>query len=274
MSVDGTSRDPHEGHQQEWAIQEVVRSTGVTSRTLRHYQQVGLLAPSRVGYGGQRFYDRTGLLRLQRILLLRELGLALAEIGAVLDEQVDAVEALRAHAAQLAQERQRLDRLSASVRTTIRTLETGGELMAETMFDGFDHTQHREEVEQRWGAQAYADSDRWWRGLSEEGKQGFRSELDALVAGFADTSARGLPADDEEVQALTARLHTWVGRSWGGRTPGADAFVGLGDMYVADPRFTATFTVDGRVFAEHVREAMTVFALAHLTDEDEEAEDA
>src|SRR5690606_18992870 len=124
MSVDGTSGDPHEGHQQEWAIQEVVRSTGVTSRTLRHYQQVGLLAPSRVGYGGQRFYDRTGLLRLQRILLLRELGLPLAEIGAVLGEQVDAVEALGAHAAQLGQERPPPGRLSGCVRIAIVAPDT------------------------------------------------------------------------------------------------------------------------------------------------------
>ncbi|WP_341856125.1 MerR family DNA-binding transcriptional regulator [Brachybacterium sp. GPGPB12] len=45
----------------EWSIQEIVRSTGVTSRTLRHYQQVGLLAPSRTGHGGQRFYDGASL---------------------------------------------------------------------------------------------------------------------------------------------------------------------------------------------------------------------
>lgn len=136
--------------------------------------------------------------------------------------------------------------------------------MTDTMFDGFDHTQHREEVERRWGEQAYADSDRWWRALSDAEKQGFREELDALVAGFADTSARGLPAEHEEVQALTARLHAWIGAGWGGKEPGAEAFVGIGEMYVADPRFAATFTVEGRAFAEHVRDAMTVYALEKL----------
>lgn len=256
----GTSQHPSP----EWTIQEVVRSTGVTSRTLRHYQQVGLLAPSRTGHGGLRFYDREALLRLQRILVLRELGLGLPEIGRVLDERVEAVSALRAHAEQLESERRRLERILDSVRTTMERLEQGDELMPETMFDGFDHTQHREEVERRWGEQAYADSDRWWRALSDTDKQGFREELDALVAGFADTSARGLPAQHEEVQALTARLHAWVATGWGGTAPGAEAFAGLGDMYVADPRFGETFTVEGRAFAEHVREAMTVYALANL----------
>ena len=256
----GTSQHPS----REWSIQEVARSTGVTSRTLRHYQQVGLLVPSRIGHGGLRFYDREALLRLQRILVLRELGLGLPQIGRVLDERVDPATALRAHAEQLESEQQRLARIAASVRSTIRILETGGELMTDTMFDGFDHTQHREEVERRWGEQAYADSDRWWRALSDAEKQGFREELDALVTGFADTSARGLPAEHEEVQALTARLHAWIGAGWGGKEPGAEAFVGIGEMYVADPRFAATFTVEGRAFAEHVRDAMTVYALEKL----------
>lgn len=248
----------------EWSIQEIVRSTGVTSRTLRHYQQVGLLVPTRTGHGGLRFYDREALLRLQRILVLRELGLGLPEIGGVLAEQVDVTDALREHVAQLERERRRLDRILDSVRSTMERLEQGEELMAETMFDGFDHAQYREEVEERWGKQAYAESDRWWRALSDAEKAEFREEIDALVAGFADTSARELPAEHEEVQALTARLHAWVGAGWGGKGPGADAFVGLGDMYVADPRFGATFTVEGRAFAEHVRDAMTVFALEHL----------
>lgn len=245
-------------------MQEIVRITGTTSRTLRHYQQVGLLLPSRTGYGGQRFYDRDGLLRLQRILILRELGLGLPRIGQVLEESVATATALREHAEQLEQERERLSRVAASVRATLSMIETGGELVMTTMFDGFDHTQHKEEVEERWGAEAYADADRWWRSLSEAGKQEFRAELDALVTEYADASAREVPVGSPEVQALTARLHTWMGTGWGGTPPSADAFAGLGDLYVADPRYGATFSADGRSFAHYVRDAMTVYAVDNL----------
>lgn len=69
----------------EWSIQELARSAGTTSRTLRHYGELGLLEPSRVGSNGYRYYDQTSLLRLQRILLLRELGLSLSAIAEVLD---------------------------------------------------------------------------------------------------------------------------------------------------------------------------------------------
>src|SRR5690625_2830493 len=91
--------------EEEWSTQEVVKATGITSRTLRHYDRIGLLPPSRTGYGGQRFYDRGGLLRLQQILVLRELGLGLAGIGRVLDEGRAAADVLREHLAQLEQER-------------------------------------------------------------------------------------------------------------------------------------------------------------------------
>ena len=80
----------------EWSIQDVVKTTGTTSRTLRHYGDLGLLPPSRAGANGQRYYDRDAMVRLQRILLLRELGLSLSAIAEVLSQQADVASALRA----------------------------------------------------------------------------------------------------------------------------------------------------------------------------------
>ena len=62
-----------------WSIQELAKLGGTTSRALRHYDEVGLLPPSSVGANGYRYYDERALLRLQRILLLRELGLGLPQ---------------------------------------------------------------------------------------------------------------------------------------------------------------------------------------------------
>lgn len=250
---------------EEWSMQEVVKATGATSRTLRHYDRIGLLSPSRTGYGGQRFYDRDGLLRLQQILILRELEMGLADIGRVLDQGRSAADALREHLTQLEQQRERLDRITQSVRSTIRTIDEGGELVAEQIFDGFDHTKYREEVEERWGKQAYADSDAWWRSLTAADKEAFQQQLDGIVADYANASAQELDVRSDEVQTITARLHSWLGISWGGTVPSAEAFVGLGDMYVADPRFGTTFSADGRQFAQYVRDAMVAYADSHLS---------
>ncbi|TPG37285.1 MerR family transcriptional regulator [Mycolicibacterium hodleri] len=94
-------------------------NVGVTARTLRHYDDIGLLPTSEVGADGYRYYDRGQLLRLQHILLLRELGVDLATNRAVVDEQRNPAETQRAHHRRLLDERERLDRLAHTVTVTI-----------------------------------------------------------------------------------------------------------------------------------------------------------
>lgn len=155
----------------DWSIQGIARLTVcTTSRTLRHYDCIGLLAPSRVGGNGYRSYDENALARLQRILLLRVLGLGLPSIAEVLAGQRDNSDALLTHLHWLLREKERLDRQIAAVETTITNSEGREQLMAEEMFDGFDHTRYKEEVEERWGKNAYGSGDRWWRRMSAEEK--------------------------------------------------------------------------------------------------------
>ena len=246
----------------EYGIAEVARLAGTTSRTLRHYGDVGLLEPSRIGANGYRYYDTAALTRLQRILMLRQLGLGVPAIAEVLDA-TDATSALRAHLQWLRAESERLDRQIASVERTITSIERQVPIMASDMFDGFDHTQYKEEVEQRWGAQAYAGSDRWWRGLGPEGQQAFADEHAAIAATWADLRAAGAPAEGEEAQAMARRHHAWIAAGWGNRPPNADQLAGLADMYVADERFAANY--GGPDGASYVRDALTHFAITELT---------
>ncbi|MDN4612980.1 MerR family transcriptional regulator [Leifsonia sp. F6_8S_P_1B] len=251
----------------EWSVQEIAGLAGMTSRTLRHYDEIGLLTPSRVGGNGYRYYDRDSLVRLQRILLLRDLGLGLPAIARVLDDRSDAAPALRDHLGWLRSERERLARQIASVETTIQAIETGGELMVEEMFDGFDHTQYKDEVEERWGKDAYAASDRWWRGMTPEERRDWQQRQHQLAADWMSAAASGVAPDSGEAQALARRHAEWLGSIPG--TPGSETGVpprayleGLGDMYVADPRFAANYGgVEGATF---VRDALRAYAAAHL----------
>jgi DNA-binding transcriptional MerR regulator/ADP-ribose pyrophosphatase YjhB (NUDIX family) len=118
-----------------WSIQQVARVSGVTARTLRYYDEIGLLRPARVGANGYRYYERDQLLRLQQILLLRELGLDLATIGGVVDAEHDPVETLRRHHRRLLDEWERLHRLAATVASTIKHLEEGTDMPAENLFE-------------------------------------------------------------------------------------------------------------------------------------------
>ncbi|WP_433197462.1 MerR family transcriptional regulator [Nocardia sp. CA-107356] len=247
----------------EWSIQDLAKAAGTTSRTLRHYGQLGLLPPSRIGTNGYRFYDQGSLVRLQRILLLRELGLGLPVIAEVFAGEQDTAAALRTHLELLRQEQDRIRRQIESVTITLHKTERGEQLMAAEVFDGFDHTRYKGEVIERWGKDAYDSGDRWWRSLSEaDRKAHVQAHLD-IAADYGRAHAAGLAPDSDEVQAIVARHYDYVGVGSQGR-PSFEYFTGLGEMYVADPRFAANYDVHGEGTSEFVRDAMNAYAEANL----------
>ena len=235
----------------DWSIQEIARLAGTTSRTLRHYDDVGLLPPSRIAHNGYRHYDEAALVRLQRILLLRELGLGLPQIAEVLNPvnaRQSEESALETHLALLREEQNRLARQIASVENTINALKGGEELMAENMFDGFDHTQYKEEVEERWGRKAYADSDRWWRGMTDAERADWQQRVSDLGRDWIAAAESGIDPASAEAQDVARRHVEWLTGIPGtpAAVPGGDVkgyVIGLGEMYVADPRFGANLSL-------------------------------
>jgi MerR family transcriptional regulator, thiopeptide resistance regulator len=244
----------------EWSIVDIARIAGTTSRTLRHYGDVGLLAPSRIGANGYRYYNEDALVRLQRILLLRELGLGIPAIVEVIEGERDGVDALTIHLGLLEQQKRRLDRQIASVEQTVMRMKGRQQLMPEEMFDGFDHTAYKEEVETTWGADAYQRGDRWWRSKSAREQSEYRAQHKAIAADYQAARDRQEPADGAVVQAIVARHVDWLNLTaeiTGGEIS-AQRLRYYGDMYVGDPRFAANYGgLDG---AEFVREAFGYYA--------------
>lgn len=205
------------------------------------------------------------MLRLQRVLLLllRGLGLGLPHIAEVLARERDEVGALTTHQSLLTQEQERLSRQIAAVGHTISGLSGKEELMGETMFDGFDHAQYRDEVEERWGARAYAASDTWWRGKDAGEQASWLGEVDRLNSDWQAAAVDpAVSADSAQAQELARRHVAWLQSVPG--TPAADAEVdlsayvtGLCEMYVSDERFAANYGgVEGASF---VRDALRAY---------------
>ncbi|HEX4444942.1 MAG TPA: TipAS antibiotic-recognition domain-containing protein [Galbitalea sp.] len=244
----------------ERSIVDVARLTGTTSRTLRHYGDIGLLVPTRIGSNGYRYYDDDSLVRLQRVLLLRQLGLGLPLIGNVLAGERDDGQALRIHLELLQGERDRLARQIASVESTLQKLDEGDGLMAEEMFDGFDHTAYRDEVTDRWGADAYKKSDAWWRSKSKDEQRLYQDQHLGVAADYQSARDAGESADSAIVQAIVARHVVWLNLAaevTGGEIT-ATRLRGYGDMYVSDPRFAKNY--GGISGAEFVRAAFDHYA--------------
>jgi len=247
-----------------WSTAQLARISGVTSRALRHYDAVGLLRPAWTGAGGLRFYTAQELLRLQQILLLRELDLGLDEIAAVLDRQEPALEVLQRHRRALETSRQRTERLIATVEATIADLEGDGQMRPEQWFDGFDAAKQEEydaEARQRWGDQAVDDSWRTVRGMSKEQVESLNTLARDTNAALADLMAASVPVDDERVLDAVAGHYRWVSAFW---TPDAEAYTGLGRMYVDDPRFAAHYDGVADGLAVYLRDAIEVYARTRL----------
>jgi DNA-binding transcriptional MerR regulator len=249
-----------------WSIAEVSRLAGVTSRTLRHYDDIGLLRPAYLGGNGYRYYEREQLLRLQEILLLRELGLGLDVVARVLEGSQDRVAALRRHEAALRADAARLTRLAETVAGTVAQLENGDEMSAEDMFAGFADRQARyeEQLVARYGdavrehLQSAADATRDW-GPPEllDAKEAWdaldRRVLAVLQSGATPDSAAALDVMAEHFAA--------VSRYW---RPDATTYPGLGRMYAEDPEFRARYDALDPRMAEWLRDATAAYAAARL----------
>ncbi|HEX4788578.1 MAG TPA: MerR family transcriptional regulator [Actinospica sp.] len=249
-----------------WSIAEVAKLSGLTSRTLRHYDEIGLLPPAFVAGNGYRHYEREDLLRLQQIRVLRELGVGLPEIGRILDAQTDRVAALREHHARLLAERDRLTRLAATVARTIGDLErakAGGTMQInrpENLFEGFDDAQYADEARVRWPEQ-YAQSRQYADALTDADKERMGRESTAAMIRMAEHMAAGTPVTAAAVQEEMHEYYVGMCRFW---TPDARAFTCLGQMYVDDERFTAHYDAIAPGLAGYYRDAMAAYAEGRL----------
>lgn len=134
--------------------------------------------------------------------------------------------------------------------------------MAEEMLNGFDHTQYKDEVEQRWGKEAYAKSDAWWRAQGAAERADFTSTAQQLMDDWRAAAHRGEDPAGEVAQSLAQRQLDWLRSVPGTPQPEKEYFTGLGDMYVADERFAANYGgLDGATF---VRDSMRIYAHRNL----------
>lgn len=244
-----------------WSIADVARMSGVTARTLRHYDDIELLAPASVGANGYRYYEDEQLLRLQQILVLRDLGLGLAEIARVVDSETDTIAALKRQHVRLLEQRDRMDRMANTVARTIAELEGNTEMSVkinrpENLFEGFDHTQYDNEACERW-PEEFEQSRQATAAMSADDVERMQRETTAQMIRMAEFMAAGTPVDDAAVQAEIHAQYRGMCRFW---TPGQGAYKCLGQMYVDDNRFKENYEKIADGLAEYQRDAMIVYA--------------
>ncbi len=248
----------------EYSGNKLTKMSGVSARTLRYYDEIGLLKPKRVAESGYRIYGQEEVDALQQILFYRELGFALDEIRKLTQAPgFDRESAFLRHLAELQKQRERLDALINNVTKSIAAMK--GEItMTETeKFEGFkqnlineNERKYGAEIREKYGDDAVDESNANLTGLSQEqydGSELLRLKLeDTLKAAFET----GDPAGEQAQQACD--LHRqWLTVFYPKYSK--EYHRGLGAMYVADERFRANYDKLGAGCTEFLRDAINIY---------------
>ncbi len=244
-----------------FTVKSVAELAGISVRTLHHYDAIGLLRPASVSEAGYRQYSDADLERLQQILFFRELDFSLQEIKQILDRpDFDRRDALLTHRKLLREKQTRLQAILRSVDQTLEAMERGETMEKDAMFEVFNDPklkEYQEEARQRWGgSDAYAESERRTRAYGKQDWVAIKAEMEAVTTGIA--GVMGQDPGSPEVQAKVGAWFELINQRFYTCTP--EIFRGLGEMYVADPRFTATYEKVKPGLAEFLRDAMAIYA--------------
>ncbi len=247
-----------------WTVGELAELAGVSVRTLHHYDDIGLLRPSGRSATGYRRYGEAELERLQQILFYRELGFPLEEIAALLDEPgTDPVAHLRRQHGLLVARSERLAAMIGAVEKELEARQMGISLTPEERFEVFgaaDPERYAQEAEQRWGeSDPYRESQRRTASYDKAQWLEIRAAQEGLERRLVEALRAGEPADGELAMGLAeehrAQLTRWF------YDCSYEIQLGLADMYVTDPRFTAHYDEQADGLAAYLHTAITANAL-------------
>lgn len=221
-------------------VNEVSKLTGVSVRTLHHYDAIGLLKPTTVTDAGYRLYDDTALERLQQILLFRELEFPLKEIKAILESpNFDRGKALEQQITLLTLKKEHLEKLI-DLACEIKTI--GVNRMDFTAFDTSKIKEYAAEAKATYGQTAeYKEFEEKSKKRTNEETQKINMQMMAIFAEFG--KMREMPPESENVQAQVKKLQEFITENFYACSD--DVLYGLGNMYVNDERFTANIDKAG-----------------------------
>ena len=233
-------------------VNEVSKLTGVSVRTLHHYDAIGLLKPTTVSEAGYRLYDDTALERLQQILLFRELEFPLKEIKSILDSpDFDRCKALEQQIALLTLKKEHLEKLI-DLACEIKTI--GVNKMDFTAFDTSKIDKYAAEAKASYGHTAeFKEFEEKSKGRTNEEAQKLSVQMMAMFSEFG--SMREMPPESENVQAQVKKLQEFITENF--HTCSDKVLYELGKTYVENGEFIANIDkIGGEGTAGFVFEAI------------------
>ncbi|MBY0123687.1 MerR family transcriptional regulator [Bacillus sp. S/N-304-OC-R1] len=248
----------------EYTVQGLAKLAGVSTRTLRYYDEIGILKPARVNSSGYRIYGKAEVDRLQQILFYRELDVSLDNIKKIVTSpSFDKTEALKEHREKLLEKRNQLDLLITNVEKSIEQTEGRIIMSDQEKFTGFkkkmiedNEAKYGKEIREKYGDDKVEQSNAKLMNMSEEDYKKVTNLANQITETLAAAFATGDPSG--ELAQNAADLHKqWLCYYW--KEYSKEAHAGLAQMYVDDERFTAYYDKDQPGTAEFLRDAILIY---------------
>ncbi|MCT8978708.1 MerR family transcriptional regulator [Clostridium sp. CX1] len=248
----------------EYTVQKLANLAGVSTRTLRYYDEIDILKPARINSSGYRIYGQEEVDRLQQILFYRELGVSLEDIkDIVTSPSFEKTKALKEHREKLLKKREQLDLLITNVDKSIALTEGRIKMSNKEKFEGFkkkmvddNEKKYGEEIRKKYGNDTIEKSNAKLMNMTEEQYEEVTKLAEQVITTLAEAFKTGDPASDIAQEA--AELHKkWLTYSWSNYSK--EAHAGLAQMYVDDERFTAYYDKDQPGTAAFLRDAILIY---------------
>ncbi|MDQ0232349.1 MerR family transcriptional regulator [Metabacillus malikii] len=246
----------------EYTVKQLAQLSGVSGRTLRYYDEIGLLKPARINSSGYRIYTETEVNLLQQILFYRELDVSLEEINEIIhDPCFDETVALRNHYNQLSQKRDRLDKILATIEKTISNLQGGLHMSVNEKFEGLkekmikeNEAKYGKEIRETYGDDKVDKSNAKLMGMTEEAYQKMTATETEIRQLLKDAVSTNCGPSSDLGHRLAEKHKDWLMFTWSDYSK--EAHAGLADMYVADERFSNYYDKEVEGGAKFLRDAI------------------
>lgn len=249
-----------------YTVQKLAELSGVTVRTLHHYDDIGLLKPAYYGSNNYRYYEEEQLLTLQQILFYRELGMPLDDIKRILEAgDFNKLNSLKSHRKTLNEELDRIKTMIKTIEKTINHLEGKTKMKDEELFFGLDSPKQKKyekhlieqgvctEVEIKAHREKAKSMD--WDTI----KKGW----DKLFKDYTDAIQRNLSAASPETQKIVRKHFEHLNTFF--NVNSKEMFVGLTQQYRSHPDWDKMFHKYHPKLQDYVCEAMLIFADRELS---------
>lgn len=250
-----------------YTVNKLARISGVSARTLRFYDEIGLLKPAFYGDNQYRYYEEEQLLMLQQILFFRELGFPLSDIQQILSaNDFDKIESLKAHKSRLQSDIDRTKTLLKTIDKTIKHLKGETKMKNAELYYGFDSKKQKEHekylVQEGIVTQEFLNEcNEKVKNWSNKEKNAFIQDIERIMDELIVAIEKEAAPSDRSVQALMKQHYIWLERTW---TPTHTSYLGLTELYQT-PEFRKFYDTRHPKLLELMVEAMKIFAEHELS---------